>query len=152
MKRHSHHSDNVDREFDALLASALNSYIAKQDELSGYIQKFESWNYDLEHCIFEFRGAITERFNLIPIGTFLPSKMNWCWAWANDVFPPLARNRSAVIKKLAQKTKCKIFGTPFFDITLNEIDELCALALLETGGRFVFKIKDAEPWLVLALK
>ncbi len=152
MRRHPEHNDEFDRAFDALLATAFDEYLRKQ---SAALIDNEStkWHYELETCTFTFKRffLFRRKFTLTPIATYLPSKSSWLWAWANDSLPPLARERSARIKTLTEKTKYKIFTSPQFDVTSEEIDELCALALHHLDGSSLFKVKSSEPWLYLVL-
>jgi len=154
MHRHPEHNDEIDRAFDETLALALVEYKQKQEQLDKTLSGIKKWHYDLKTCTIKFGGLLFrgQSFNITPIATLLPSSMNWCWVWINDSFPALAREKSSRIKALAARTQYKIFLSAHFDVTFEEIDELCALALMEVGGSGVFKVKDQEPWLFLIIE
>jgi hypothetical protein len=154
MNRCSSHNDEWDERFDALLQSALNTYESRQLKFNADIKDYKSWNYELESCQLTLRGdGITSKsFNLIPIATYSPSKQNWMWIWANDSFPSRACEKSARLKLLADKTKYRIFVSPIFNVTLHEIDELCALSLQELNGRGIFKVKQEDPWIFFVVE
>ncbi|MBS2027085.1 MAG: hypothetical protein JST54_04195 [Deltaproteobacteria bacterium] len=146
MQRHHDHNDPIDDAFDALLAKAMAAYVAKQARLT---DAEGAWHYDLVTGAFRL-GA--DAYGFTPIATYVPERSSWLWGWANDAFPPLARERSARLKRLAQKTHYQIFNTAGFAVRREEIDELCALALHELEGLFVFKAKDQSPWMFLVIE
>lgn len=153
MRRCSGHNDSFDAAFDALLVLSMKEYEQKQREFENELSPYPKWLYSRSTSTLEMRRYyfLRKRFVVTPIGTFLPSTMNWCWAWANDIFDPAARERAAAVKSLFEKTHYNVFLGPHFDVAYPEIDELCAFALHELGGRGVFKIKNAEPWIYLAV-
>jgi len=154
MRRHSHHNDPIDRAFDDLLAAALCDYRQKQEKLAAELAILSRWQWDLEACTIAFEGDGIEArtYAMTPIATYVPSTSNWHWAWGNTVIPEAARVRSARLRAIAEKTQYRIFDSPVFKATLEETDELCAMALRELGGRGVFKDKEGEPWLLLGLE
>jgi hypothetical protein len=142
------HNDEVDRAFDALLERCMADYRNMQDALGAELSGHARWHYDFDCCTLAFSGGTMapRTLPITPIATYLPSVRNWCWAWANDALPPLAREKAVRIKDLARKTQYRVFEIPSVDIACEEIDELCALALHELGGRGVFKVKEDDPW------
>lgn len=153
MRRSSCHNDNFDAAFDALLAVSMHEYELKQRAFAEELSLYKKWHYTYATCTLELRRYffMKKRFAFTPIGTFLPSTMNWCWAWANDIHSPEIRERASAVKALYEKTQYNVFLGPHFNVDYPEIDELCALALHALGGRGVFKIKESEPWSYLAI-
>lgn len=153
MQRHDHHHDEVDERFDALLARSWDDYLRKQEEFSALIAPYKKWHYDHQTCTLTFKSFWKRLdFSYTPIGTYLPDSENWCWAWANDVLPEFARNKSLKIRSLAEETQYQIFASPWFELKLEEIDEFCALALYAVGGRGVFKVKNHVPWIFFVVE
>ena len=152
MQRHDHHQDDVDQRFDALLTKCWKDYLSKQEAFTALISRFRTWNYSHETCILTLQGRWKRQtFDYTPIGTYLPDSQNWCWAWANDALPALAREKSLSIKSLAEQTQYAIFASPWFELPMEEIDEFCALALHAVDGIGIFKAKDESPWTYLAV-
>lgn len=153
MQRHEHHRDEVDERFDALLAKCWDDYLVKQEAFSSLIAKYKTWIYDHETCTLTLKGRWKQRtFRYTPIATYLPDSENWCWAWANDALPALAREKALRIRALAEETQYQIFASPWFEAPVDDLDEFCALALHAVQGVGVFKVKDAVPWLYLAVE
>jgi hypothetical protein len=153
MQRHEHHQDEVDERFDALLARCWDEYLVKQETFSSLIGRYKTWHYEHETCTLTLRGLWKSRsFRYTPIATYLPDSENWCWAWANDALPELARSKGQRIKALAEETQYQIFAAPWFEAEAEEVDQFCALALYAVQGIGVFKSKDEIPWTYLAVE
>jgi hypothetical protein len=151
MRIHSHHNDEVDKNFNALLSIALKEYEQKQKTLIEVLSN-RSWHYEFNTSTIKFSGPSGDTtMHFTVVGTYLPATSNWCWGWFNDAMPDHVRENSSRIKSLTELTQYHIFSAPHFDVEPYEIDELCALALHHLGGKGVFKIKDQEPWLYLVL-
>ena len=152
MRRHERHTDAVDQAFDQLLQIAVREYSEKQKAMERQLARFSQWHVDLEAPRLTLsKGSDAHTLSITPIATYLPDSSNWLWAWANDQIPETARHKSAQLKRLTDKTQYRIFVSPSFEVTGDEVDELCALALNELMGRAVFKAKDNEPWLFLVI-
>ena len=152
MRRHEGHSDAVDEAFDQLLQMAVREYSEKQKAMEPQLSRFSQWHVDLEARMLTLsKGVDAQTLSITPIATYLPASRNWLWAWANDQIPEKARHKSAQLKRLTDKTQYRIFVSPSFEATTEEVDELCALALNELMGKAVFKAKDTEPWLFLVI-
>jgi hypothetical protein len=153
MRRHDRHSDAIDQAFDRLLHAALAEYSDKQKLFGQRLERLPKWNLDLSGCTLSFsgEGQAAEMHSITPIATYLPTKRSWLWAWANDGIPATARDKSSRLKGLTEKTQYRVFTTPTFEASLDEVDELCALALQELAARAVFKSKEDEPWLFVSI-
>jgi hypothetical protein len=153
MQRHEHHQDEVDQRFDELFAQCWEEYLGKQEAFATLLAQFRRWQYDHETCTLTLKSLLKRRsFQYTPIGTYLPESRNWCWAWANDALPELARKKSLKIKSLADETQYQIFASPWFELPVDEIDEFCALALHVVKGIGIFKSKGGSPWAFLAVE
>jgi hypothetical protein len=154
MQRHGTHRDEVDEVFDGLLRDALSEYARKQEAFAERTREFSWWSIDTEALtlVFECNEGDNLAFDIVPVATYLPGRGNWAWAWANDAFSEAARETASRLKSLSDKTGYKIFTSPSFSVQAHEIDELCALSVSELNAVAVFKIKDEEPWLLVAIK
>src|SRR6185503_13539966 len=115
---------------------------------------FPRWYIDVDALTLTFEGDSGESLvtSFVPVATYLPSSESWAWVWANDAWPTLAREKSAALKQLTERTQYQVFSTPFFRAAPDEIDELCALAVKQLDASAIFKIKDQEPWLFVAVQ
>ena len=154
MKRHDHHCDAVDEAFDNFLKNAVAEYIEKQEQFQRKIRAFPRWYLDITSLTLTFEGHRGESLvtAFVPVATYLPNSESWAWVWANDAWPTVARDKAAPLKQLTQRTQYQIFSTPFFRATLDDIDELCALSVKQLDALAIFKIKDQEPWLFVAVQ
>jgi hypothetical protein len=154
MRRHDRHTDSIDQAFDRLLEVAVAQYAEKQRAMERRLAPFSRWQLDLTACTLHFSGdgRDPEILAVTPIATYIPASNNWLWGWANEQVPEAARQKSSRLKLLTGKTQYRIFETASFNVTAEEIDELCALALKELTGQAVFKAKDSAPWLFLVIE
>ena len=154
MKLHDNHRDAVDDAFVSFLESAFAEYIEKQDRFRRKTRVFPRWYIDMDSLTLTFKGDSGESLvtSFVPVATYLPSSESWAWVWANDAWPTVAREKAAALKQLTERTHYQIFSTAFFRVTPDEIDELCALAVKQLDASAIFKIKDQEPWLFVAVQ
>ena len=154
MKRHHHHHDAIDEAFDSFLESAFAEYIEKQERFRRRTSLFPRWHIDTASLTLTFEGHGSESLvtSFVPVGTYLPDSESWAWAWANDAWPTVAREKAAALKQLTQRTQYEIFSTAFFRATLDDIDELCSLSVKQLDASAIFKIKDEEPWVFVAVQ
>lgn len=148
MQRHPHHQDPLDAQYDNLRQSALEAYRAKQGAFASVLARFSQWSIDHESMRLHVTGTEgqAQAFQITPVGTYLPAQEDWAWAWGNDAFPEACRNRASRVKDLHERTGYRIFETPHFRVSLNEVDALCAFSLVALSGVAVFKVKDETPW------
>ena len=154
MKRHDHHRDATDEAFDSFLKSAVAEYVEKQERFRRKTSAFPRWYIDIDSLTLTFEGHSGESLvtSFVPVATYLPSLESWAWVWANDAWPVVARDKAAVLKQLTQTTQYQIFSTAFFRAAPDDIDELCALSVKQLDASAIFKIKDQEPWLFVAVQ
>ena len=155
MKRHDDHHDAIDEAFDSFLESAFTEYIEKQEQFRQKISAFSRWHIDIDSLTLTFEGHSSGESlvtSFVPVGTYLPSLESWAWIWANDAWSTEAREKAASLKQLTERTQYQIFSTAFFRATLDDIDELCALSLKHLDASGIYKIKDEEPWLFVAVQ
>lgn len=154
MHLHRHHQDTTDARFADLLRIAMDGYRARQEAFSQAIAGFSAWSIDEETATLTLTGdgdQATCVYQATPIVTYLPALESLAWAWANDVFPVLSRNRAAQVRELAVETGYQVFDTPQLRATPSDMDELCVLALHHLQGLAVFKTKNQEPWVCYVL-
>ena len=154
MQRYGTHRDAVDEAFDELLRGALSEYSQKQKAFAERTSALSRWTINNEALILTFGNDQGESFvaSFVPVATYLPRQSSWAWVWANDAYSDRARTESSRLKELTEVTGYKIFSSPSFRADPHEIDELCALSLKHLGAQAIFKIKDDEPWQLIAIK
>ena len=142
------HHDAHDHQFAQLLNSALKDYGSKQAAFSQRLAQFRQWHIDECQCTLTLSAehGASQCFALTPIASYLPQQQDWAWVWANDAWSALARERSLQIQQLLTPTGYQIFSTAHFKASLQDMDELCALALQAIDGQAIFKTKSSEPW------
>lgn len=148
MKRHSEHQDASDGAFDALLASALSRFQAKQQNFLERLAGFESWSIEDEEStlVFASSGGEAERFRIVPVGSYLPDEEDWAWAWAEDAFSDACRREAARMKELSDQTGYPVFSLPSFKADREDVSQICALALHQFDGIGIFNVKSHTPW------
>ena len=147
MQRHTA-TDAKDDSFDSLIAAALRDYAQKQAEFQRQIRAFSRWDFNDKGNMLSLTGHAGPPLVLhaTPVGTDMPGVEQWAWAWANKRFGEPSREESARLKSLTGTTGYSIFEVPFFNAPVQDVDQLCALALQELDGMAIFKVKDQEPW------
>jgi hypothetical protein len=88
-----------DNAFDAFLAACRQELASKQERFQQRIAGAARWFYEMAV------GSLTigdTRFGMTPIGTYSAAHQSWLWAWANEAFPPVAKE-SALTCRLAGK-------------------------------------------------
>ena len=81
-----------DAAFDAFLAACRDELAAKQERFQQRIAGAARWFYEMAD------GSLTigdTRFGMTPIGTYSAAHQSWLWAWANEAFPPVAKESAA---------------------------------------------------------
>lgn len=146
--KNSNPSDSIDIAFDQLLSSAMAEYVSKQKFFQTKIQAYSSWRTSdsLDRLTLSSDYLDDLDFNLAPIASYVVSAGQWAWAQSMNTWPEHIRANAFDARAFALKTGYRIFETPFFEVTLSDIDELCALALSEQKGRAIFKDKGEERW------
>ena len=147
MQSPSRHSpDEIDAAFERLVEQALDALQARQRAFNQTISSYARWRIDDDRALVLTHDTLAPlSFALTPIGTWLPSARQWAWAWANDAFAQEARDASARLKRLRERTAYAIFDCPHFDADAGDVDRLCALAIDELGALAMFRVADQEP-------
>jgi hypothetical protein len=138
MQRHGGNRDAIDEAFDGLLKISLSEYAQKQEAFAERTSGMSRWAIDNASLTLTFDNDRGENLALsfVPIATYLPSQNSWAWVWANDAYSEQARAKAS----------------RSFPVSREEIDELCALSLRHLGAQAIFKIKDDEPWQLVAIE
>jgi len=153
MQRHFSHDDAIDRAFDARLARSVVALQSGQRRFQEEMLNFAQWHYDLEDCTLVLSGARgTRTYQITPVATYVREAKEWLWAWANDRFPDVARQRAQRLRELYVETHYRIFDLPAFDLAEEEIGEICALAVSHLGASGVFKCESDSAVLCLAVE
>ena len=141
----------TDEEFGDFLARSRSELAVRQDGFQRRIEGYKKWFYDLESCVLTLDGT---SFSITPIGTFSPKYQSWLWAWANDEFPALAREKSKRIQGLHEVTGFQVFVVPGLNATPNDSDDFVALSLLQLKAIGFFRspsTNEEVPSLFLAI-
>jgi len=100
------------------------------------------------------RRAITIcgiRHPMTPLGRFSPVYKSWLWAWANEEFPARACEASRHLRGLYELTGFRIFLSPGFPATGNDVNDLRAAAVHQLTAIGFFRCTSDGPTLYLAV-
>lgn len=116
-------------------------------------QEYQDYYWSLDSLQFEVENEAHDKqvFPLIPIGTWSPHSEEFTWAWAHPKFPAASKNAALSLKILEKQFANPVFGQMSFDCPHVNLDEILAMAHHHFGGKVVFKEKNMEPWLFLAV-
>ncbi len=78
-------------------------------------------------------------------GTFLSS-------WASEELHKHAKYEAEKIKGIYNEFPFNAFKVESFECSIQELDEICALARYYYNGTAVYKIKDGSPWMYMVVK
>jgi hypothetical protein len=137
-----------DDEFSVFLASCRDELAAKQGTFQSRIQGASRWFYDMAN------GTLTigeSRFGMTPIGSYSSHNNSWLWAWANDEFPPAAREASARIQVLHTATGFRVFVDAGINASSADAQDFAALAVHALGAIGFFRCPSNGPLLYLAV-
>jgi hypothetical protein len=138
-----------DEEFFAFLDACRQELVAKQTRFQQRIAGRERWHYDLADCSLLLGG---ERFAITPIGTHSPQYQTWLWAWANEDFPPAARDASRQLQALYDVTGFRVFRDPGISASSSDAQDFAALAVHQLGAIGFFRCPSEDgPTLYLAV-
>ena len=93
----------------------------------------------------------SERFPITPVGTHSPEYQSWLWAWANEDFPPLARDAARQLQALHTLTGFRVFLNPGIAASAVDAQDFAALAVHLLGAIGVFRSPSDGPTLYLAV-
>ena len=138
----------TDDEFAQFLTACRTELAEKQESFKQRIPRNSRWFYDLSKLTLAI-GEI--EFGITPIGTYSPSYQSWLWAWANDEFPPSAREASARIQALHGTTGFRVFIEPGTAASGSDADDFVALAVHALGAQGFYRCPSDGPSLLLAI-
>jgi hypothetical protein len=135
-------------EFFAFLAACRNEFADKQVRFQERIAGAACWSYDVADCSLTIGD---ERFSMTPVGTHSPEYQTWLWAWANEDFPPVAREASRRLQALHAVTGFRVFLNPGIEASSADAQDFAALAVHQLGAIGVFRSPSDGPILYLAV-
>jgi hypothetical protein len=137
-----------DEEFFAFLAVCRDELADKQTRFQQRIAGAARWFYDMVDCSLTIGD---ERFPMTPVGTHSPEYQTWLWAWANEDFPPIAREASRRLQALHALTGFRVFLDPGIGASSADVQDFAALAVHQLGAIGFFRSPSDGPTLYLAV-
>jgi hypothetical protein len=137
-----------DEEFFAFLTACRDELAEKQVRFQQRIAAAARWSYEMADCSLTI-GA--ERFPMTPIGTHSPESQTWLWAWANEDFPPVAREASRRLQGLHGVTGFRVFLDSGIAASSADAQDFAALAVHQLGAIGFFRAPSDGPTLYLAV-
>lgn len=138
----------TDEQFQAFVLSCHAELTEKQPSFVQCLTPSGQWFYDLAALTITFQEA-TRR--AVPIGSYSPHNGSWLWAWANEDFPPLAREASSAIQGLHETTGFQVFRDPGFPVLPEEVNDLIAMSIHQLNAVGFFRSPTDGPTLYLAV-
>ncbi|MDB5318776.1 MAG: hypothetical protein JWN40_407 [Phycisphaerales bacterium] len=138
----------TDDAFDALLAACREELAAKQERFQQRIAGAARWFYEMAD------GSLTigdTRFGMTPIGTYSAAQQSWLWAWANEEFPPMAKESAAAVRDLYVVTGLRVFVGPSTPASPADAMSCVAFAVHQLGAIAMFRSPSEDPVLYLAV-
>src|SRR5262249_15115072 len=129
-------SSMSDEEFFAFLAACRDELADKQVRFQKRIAGAARWSYDMADCSLTIGD---ERFSMTPVGTHSPEYQTWLWAWANEDFPPVAREASRRLQALHAVTGFRVFLDQGIGASSADAQDFAALAVHQLGAIGVFR-------------
>lgn len=106
----------TDQEFDAFLATAVSELQAKQRylETEFALGSYERFFVDHERAALQFfRGdQVALSFSITEVGSHVPEKDSWRWAWSNSSLPEEVRIKASAVQRLYDITLFDLFRQP----------------------------------------
>src|SRR5262245_45675577 len=138
-----------DEEFFTFLTACRDELADKQAGFQQRIAGATRWSYELADCSLSIGD---ERFPMVPVGTHSPEYQTWLWAWANEDFPPVAREASRQLQSLHAVTGFRVFLDPGIEASSADAQDFAALAVHRLGAIGVFRLSSDGPTLYLAVQ
>ena len=140
------------KEFEEFKQRCIKYLIEKQKVFNEEIKNYTKFYYDLKLMQLELKSFWQKRkYRITVIGTYSTVYSSWLWGWANKDFPDNCTNDSLQLKKLYLKTQYNIFDDEGIKCSSIEADELSAISINFLNAKGLYKVKDQEPWLFLAV-
>ncbi|HOX07531.1 MAG TPA: hypothetical protein PK280_14110 [Planctomycetota bacterium] len=137
-----------DQEFSAFLSTCRKELTDKQVRLQQRISGAKKWSYETADCSLTIGD---ERFPMTPIGTHSLEHQTWLWAWANEDFPPLARQASQRLQALHAVTGFQVFLNSGIGASTADAQDFVAMAVHQLGAIGFFRSPSNGPTLFLAV-
>jgi hypothetical protein len=137
-----------DEDFVAFLEHCRAELAGKQQGFLQRIRGLATWVYDMADCSLTVGQ---ERYAMTPIGTHNSGRQTWLWAWANDRFPPAARDASCRLQALHQATGFSVFVEAGVPASAADAEDLAALAVHQLGAIGLFRVPANDVTLYLAV-
>jgi hypothetical protein len=137
-----------DAAFDGFLAACRGELAAKQGRFQQRIAGAARWFYEMAD------GSLAigdEQFGMTPIGTYSAAHQSWLWAWANEEFPPAAKQSAAALRDLYAVTGFRVFVEPGIPASPADALDFVALAVHQLGAIAMFRSPAEGPVLYLAV-
>lgn len=135
--------------------TCLDELEKKQGNLKKEFALGEQDSYHLNRedgiLIFEQEGNPSCSFKAVPIGSLVPERENWMWAWANASLTPSMRKAAEELKGLRDETGFGIFEIESFKADRTLAQELSALSVHYLGARGLYRVITDQTVLYLAL-
>jgi hypothetical protein len=139
----------TDEEFFAFLAACRDELADKQARFRPRMAGAARWNYDMADCSLTIG---TERFPMTPVGTHSHEYQTWLWAWANEDFPPVAREASRRLQGLHAVTGFQVFLDPGVGASAADAQDFAALAVHHLGAIGFFRSPSDGATLYVAVQ
>lgn len=137
-----------DEAFHALLAACCDELAAKQDRFQQRIAGAARWSYEMTDRSLTIGDT---RFGMTPIGTFSAAHQSWLWAWANEDFPPIAKESASALRGLHAVTGFRVFVEPGVPASPADAMSFVALAVHHLEAIAMFRSPSQGPDLYLAV-
>lgn len=138
----------TDEEFFAFLGACREELVEKQASFRSRIAGAGRWAYEMDEGWIAFGGV---RYPMTPVGSYSPEYGTWLWAWANEDFPPEAREGAGRIRGLFDVTGFRVFTDPGIDASPADAEDFVALAVHQLGAIAFFRVPLDGPVLYLAV-
>lgn len=137
-----------DAAFDAFLTACREELATKQERFQQRIAGAARWFYEMAD------GSLTigdTQFGMTPIGTYSAAHQSWLWAWANEEFPPAAKESAAAVRELYAVTGLRVFVDSGINASAADSMSFVALAVHQLGAIAMFRSPTVGPVLYLAV-
>ena len=139
----------TDEEFFAFLQACRDELASKQERFQERIAAAERWHYELADGILSLDAQM---YPITVVGTHSAEHQTWLWGWANDSFPPAAREESRRIQALFDRTRFRLFLDEGMPAKSIDAQDITAMAIHELGAIGMFRVpSQAGPTLYLAV-
>ena len=85
---------------------------------------------------------------MTPVGTHSPEYQSWLWAWANEDFPPVARDAARRLQALHTMTGFRVFLDPGIAASAADAEDFAGWPFIARGDGF-FRSPSDGPTLYL---